>query len=71
VSIDKLIRLSEEFGLYEDHTHTSRVIDWKLDSNANYVPKTYGCTDCDIVSDTPLSSGRVAEEHTHTTYVEG
>ena len=70
-NIDNLIKLTEELGLYDNHAHTSRIIDWKLDANANYIPKTYGCTECDTTSDTPLSSGRVAEAHTHTTYVEG
>jgi hypothetical protein len=53
------------------HAHTSRVIDWKLDINTNYVPKLYGCTDCDITSDIPLSNGNIVEEHTHTSYVDG
>lgn len=53
------------------HAHTSKVIDWKLDDSANYVPKLYGCTDCDITSSEPLSSGNIVQEHLHTTYVEG
>jgi hypothetical protein len=53
------------------HTHTGKIIDWKLDENTNYVPNLYGCTECDEVFPESPSNGLVREEHTHTTYVEG
>ncbi len=52
------------------HSHTSRVIDWKLDENTNYVPSIYGCTECEITSNEPLSNGNISS-HEHTEYVEG
>lgn len=53
------------------HLHTSRIVEWKLNENTDYVPKVYGCTDCDVLSDIPLSNGSVTEEHNHQSYVEG
>lgn len=53
------------------HTHTGKIIDWKLDENTNYVPSLYGCTECDETFAESPSNGLVREEHTHTTYVEG
>lgn len=54
-----------------EHKHTGKVIDWKLDDKANYVPKVYGCTDCDEVFTESPSNGFEQTEHTHTTYVDG
>lgn len=54
-----------------EHKHTGTVLEWKLDANANYVPKVYGCTDCDQTFDKSPSQGLERTEHTHTTYVEG
>lgn len=52
------------------HSHTSKVLEWKLDSNFNYVAGLYGCTDCDETFDTPPSNGNITE-HLHEEYVEG
>ena len=53
------------------HKHTGKIIDWKLDANANYVPNLYGCTDCDELFPESPSNGNEYEDHTHTEYVEG
>lgn len=53
------------------HSHTAKVLEWGLDSKANFVPKLYGCTDCADSFDQPPSRGMVIEEHTHTEYVAG
>lgn len=53
------------------HSHTAKVVEWKLNSNADYVPAKYGCTDCDELFDSSPSQGMQRTEHTHETYVEG
>lgn len=53
------------------HSHVSKILEWELDKNANYKPKLYGCTGCDVTSEEPLSNGNIGEGHTHTEYVDG
>lgn len=54
-----------------NHSHTSKIIKWKLDEQTNYVAGLYGCTGCDVTSEEPLSNGNMAVEHSHVEYVEG
>ena len=35
------------------------------------MPSGYGCTNCDVVSDAPLSDGTIGSVHEHTSYVDG
>lgn len=51
--------------------HTSKVNKWGLDANADYSVVEYGCTNCDVISDKPLSSGLETIEHTHAVYTDG
>ncbi len=53
------------------HSHTGKVVDWKLDEKANLVPNLFGCTDCDELFPESPSNGLERTEHTHTKYVEG
>ena len=53
------------------HQHTGKIVTWKLDENANYVPNLYGCTDCDELFPESPSNGFTPEAHTHTSYVAG
>lgn len=53
------------------HSHVSVVLDWGLDEKANYIPKRYGCLECDSTSELPLTSEVNEEEHTHREYVHG
>lgn len=52
------------------HSHISKVLEWKLDKQTNYVPKLYGCTECNETSTEPFP-GWQDEEHTHEQYVDG
>jgi hypothetical protein len=54
-----------------EHSHTSKIVEWKLDENTNYVAGLYGCTDCDVTSVEPLSNGHKSIEHDHDRYVDG
>jgi hypothetical protein len=54
-----------------EHKHTGTIVEWGLDDNTNYIPKIYGCTECDQTFDEAPSNGMEVEEHTHTKYVEG
>ena len=53
------------------HSHTAKILTWKLDEKFNYIPGSYGCTDClETFSEAP-SNGNLVVEHTHTSYVAG
>lgn len=53
------------------HSHTGKIMEWKLDDNSNFVPAQYGCTECDELFDSSPSNGMEHTEHTHKKYVEG
>ena len=53
------------------HTHTGKILEWKLDENYQYKSSLWGCTECDETFTECPSNGLVREEHTHTTYVDG
>lgn len=53
------------------HSHTGKIVEWKLDEHSNFVPGKYGCTDCDELFDSSPSQGMKRTEHTHDKYVEG
>jgi hypothetical protein len=53
------------------HSHTAKILTWKLDEKFNYKPGMYGCTDCSETFTEAPSNGNITVEHTHTSYVEG
>jgi hypothetical protein len=53
------------------HSHTAKVLEWGLDSQASYVPKLYGCIDCSETFKESPSNGSLENNHKHTEYVEG
>jgi hypothetical protein len=54
------------------HSHTAKVVEWGLDNKTDFIPKVYGCTDCDeLFGSTPPSNGSLTKDHTHDKYVEG
>jgi hypothetical protein len=53
------------------HSHTTKILTWKLDENFNYKPGIYGCTDCSETFTEAPSNGNITVEHLHETYVEG
>ena len=53
------------------HSHTTKILTWKLDEKFNYIPGSYGCTDCSETFIEAPSNGNLVVEHTHTSYVAG
>jgi hypothetical protein len=53
------------------HSHTAKILTWKLDKDFNYTPGSYGCTDCSETFTEAPSNGSIVVEHTHTSYVAG
>jgi hypothetical protein len=53
------------------HSHTGKIVDWKLDENFQYKANLWGCTDCDELFPECPSNGVQEQEHTHTEYVDG
>ena len=53
------------------HSHTTKILTWKLDKKFNYIPGSYGCTDCSETFTEAPSNGNLTVEHTHTSYVAG
>jgi hypothetical protein len=53
------------------HSHTAKILTWKLDKNFNYIPGAWGCTDCSETFTESPSNGMEKVEHLHTEYVEG
>lgn len=52
------------------HEHKTKVVEWKLDGEHNFVPGLYGCTDCsETFTSLPLDVESLG--HTHLEYVEG
>lgn len=51
--------------------HVSKVLEWKLDDNARLVAALYGCTNCDFVSEHPISDGTINSSHDHDIFVDG
>lgn len=53
------------------HQHSPKILEWKLNSNADYVAKLYGCLNCDeTFTELPVVE-ETKQEHTHTQFVEG
>ena len=53
------------------HSHTAKILQWKLDDNFNYIPGSWGCTDCSETFTAPPSNGMERIEHSHVEYVPG
>ena len=54
------------------HSHVPKIIEWGLDNKTNFVPKVYGCANCDeIFGNTIPVDESSTKEHTHTKYVTG
>lgn len=54
-----------------DCDHITKVVGWTVNESASLVPSGYGCTNCDIVSDGPVSNGTISSDHEHDEFVEG
>lgn len=55
----------------ENCNHVSKVLDWILDDTARLVPGLFGCVNCDLVSNEPVSDGGFVSSHDHVDFVDG
>jgi hypothetical protein len=55
----------------QEHSHTAKILTWKLDENFDYKPGSYGCTDCSETFLESPSNGSITVEHKHDSYVHG
>lgn len=54
------------------HEHSTKVLEFKLDEKANYIPALYGCSDCDVTSSSAFLIKEVESEHSqHIDFVDG
>jgi hypothetical protein len=53
------------------HQHSPKILEWGLDSKANYIATLYGCLDCNETFTEVPEIEELKEEHTHTSYVAG
>lgn len=54
-----------------EHQHVKKILEWKLDDKANYIPKLFGCIYCDETFTEFPETREERREHNHPEYVEG